>query len=264
VVDEAMAGSYPELAATRAASEATVRAEEEKFLATVATGSARVQEAIEEAKRAGSRLLAGPTVFRLYDTYGLPIQLLREIAEEERYDIDEVGFEAALATQKERSRAAGGAQRRRKQEIQEALAKDLESEPPTRFAGYVEGPGEAEQKLAVEGVRIVAARRVPGGDGGRDVLAAGDEGVLVFDRTVFYAESGGQVGDVGELRWPGGRAEVIDTQRDGAGHVLHFVRIAEGTLEAPFPYVNLFVSVSHRLPTQRNHTATHLLHAALR
>jgi len=86
----------------------------------------------------------------------------------------------------------------------------------------------------------------------------------VTDRTVFYAESGGQVGDVGEMRWEGGRARVVDTQKDGAGHVLHFVEVVEGRIRKPFPSMQLFVSVSNRLPTQRNHTATHLLHAALR
>src|SRR5690606_27969148 len=105
VVDEAMAGAYAELAATRSASEATVKAEEEKFLATVATGSRMVQEAIEESRAAGSRVLAGTVAFRLYDTYGLPIQLLREIAEEEKFGIDEAGFEAALGEQRDRSRA---------------------------------------------------------------------------------------------------------------------------------------------------------------
>jgi len=86
----------------------------------------------------------------------------------------------------------------------------------------------------------------------------------VTDRTVFYAESGGQVGDVGEMRWEGGRARVVDTQKDGAGHILHFVEVVAGRIQKPFPSMQLLVSVSHRLPTQRNHTATHLLHAALR
>jgi len=95
-------------------------------------------------------------------------------------------------------------------------------------------------------------------------LDLGDSGVVVLDRTVFYAESGGQVGDRGEIRWPGGRAEVRDVRRDTAGRVLHDVRVLEGHLSSPYPLVELFVSPTHRLPTQRNHTATHLLHAALR
>jgi alanyl-tRNA synthetase len=271
VVDEAMGGAYAELGATRLASQATVRAEEEKFLSTVAIGSKMVQEAIEEAKRGGAPALPGAAAFRLYDTYGLPIQLLREIAEEEKYGLDESGFEAAMAEQRERSRAAGGEQRRLRVELQEALAAALEGKPATEFVGYLEGLGPAEQKLSIEGVRVLALRRTAAGAGGseptpegEDELAAGDQGVVVTDRTVFYAESGGQVGDVGEMRWEGGRARVVDTQRDGAGHTLHFVEVVEGRIQKPFPSMQLFVSVSNRLPTQRNHTATHLLHAALR
>src|SRR5690606_27207672 len=134
------------LAATRSASEATVRTEEEKFLATVAVGSRQVQEAIETAKREGSRTVPGPVVFRLYDTYGLPIQVIREIAEEERFGLDEPGFEAALAEQRERSRAATGALKKWKLELQQSLEKELEGQPATRFEGY--------ERLSIEGVKV--------------------------------------------------------------------------------------------------------------
>ncbi len=266
VVDEAMAGAYGELAATQAASVSTIQTEEEKFLDTVAIGSRMMQEAIEEAKRAGRRELSGDQVFRLYDTYGLPIQLLREIAEEEKFAVDEAGFEAAIAGQRERSRAATGAALRTKQFADLALAKNPAAQTPTRFEGY--------EKLSVKGASILAAIGIE-----VDATAAGDRissaelsneipagtsGVLVLDKTVFYAESGGQVGDKGEIRWPGGRATVTDTTKDNAGRVLHFVDVLEGTLQRPYPLLDLFVSEAHRLPTQRNHTATHLLHAALR
>jgi alanyl-tRNA synthetase len=279
VVDEAMAGAYPELAATRAASEATVRTEEEKFLSTVATGSALEQEEIEKAKRSGLVVLPGEVVFRLKDTYGLPVEVIREIAEEEKLAIDEAGYEAALAEQRERSRAAGAGLRRWKEELQDSLSKDLEGRPPTAFLGYLEGPGSAEQRLSIEraGVLAVVSLAESPEESDEELEAAershwigsGERGVVVTDRTVFYAESGGQVGDVGEMRWKDaggrpGRARVVDTQRDNAGHVLHFVEVEEGSLREPFPSMELFVSVSHRLPTQRNHTATHLLHAALR
>ena len=268
LVDEAMAGAYGELAATRAASESTVRTEEEKFLATVAVGSRQVQEAIEAAKREGSGTVPGPVVFRLYDTYGLPIQLIREIAEEERFGLDEPGFEAALAEQRERSRAATGALKKWKLELQESLAKELEGHAATRFEGY--------EKLSIEGVKVLAARGLhatPEAAGKaarrpswRSPLASGRARSVwsCTDRTVFYAESGGQVGDRGEMRWPGGRALVRDTQKDRSGRVLHEVEVTEGALRQPFPSMELFVSPAHRLPTQRNHTATHLLHAALR
>jgi alanyl-tRNA synthetase len=197
IVDEAMAGAYPELKATQSASAATIRAEEEKFFDTVAIGSRMVQEGIEEAKRAGRKVLSGEQVFRLYDTYGLPIQLLREIAEEERFAVDEAGFEAAIAGQRERSRAATGSSQKSKQFVEMALAKIPEAQQPTKFEGY--------EKLSVEGVKVVAAvasAEPPRGSsesgesmGSADLLEGvgkGESGVLVLDRTVFYAESGGE------------------------------------------------------------------------
>ena len=265
VVDEAMAGAYPELGATRAASQATVRTEEEKFLATVAIGSRMVQEAIEETRAKGATRLPGEVTFRLYDTYGLPIQLLREIAEEEKFALDEAGFEAALAEQRQRSRAAGGGATDWVKEIQDQAAGldgwgEMEATP---FDGY--------QKLSMEGVKPAWVFRFGSGDpvaarpdGGVDRLKAGDRGVLVLDRTVFYAESGGQVGDRGEIRWAGGRARVEETRKDNAGRILHLVTVLEGELSPPYPSMDLFVFPDHRLPTQRNHTATHLLQAALR
>ena len=266
IVDEAMAGAYPELEATEAASTATIRAEEEKFLDTVAIGSRMVQEAIEEAKRDGRKALAGGQVFRLYDTYGLPIQLLREIAEEERFGVDEAGFEAAIARQRERSRAATGSALRSKQFVEIALARNPEAQTPTTFEGY--------KNLSAKGVKIVAAvggsepPRGPGETIGSaelvDEIVEGEGGVLVLDRTVFYAESGGEVGDQGEIRWPGGRARVEDTTKDNAGRVLHWVKVVEGAIRKPLPSLELFVSEEFRRSTQRNHTATHLLHAALR
>ena len=285
LVDEAMAGHYTELAATRAASEATIRAEEEKFLATVATGSRMVQEEIEAAKRDGRRELAGATLFRLYDTYGLPIQLLEEIAQEEKFGVDRPGFEAALGEQRERSRAATSTTQGQALDVQNALNKALPDTKPTEFVGY--------DRLSLEGARILAlvsfegeARPGKGGmegktkrplggeregaDGAGSVavvesLGAGERGVVVLDRTVFYAESGGQVGDRGEIRGAGGGvARVVDTKKDNAGRILHVVEVTSGSLEKSSLSMSLSVSSGHRLPTQRNHTATHLLHAALR
>jgi alanyl-tRNA synthetase len=271
VVEEAMAGAYAELAATRAASQATVRAEEEKFLTTVATGSALEQEEIEKAKAAGLAELPGEVVFRLKDTYGLPIEVIREIAEEEKLALDEAGFETALAEQRQRSRAAGSSTLERMKQIRE-LMRDAEGSGevgPTAFAGYVEGPGPAGQKLSVEGVGLQRVLRIaedgsvaPAGSGSNR-LRAGEDGVLVVPITPFYGESGGQVGDRGWVTWQGGRAEVLDTQKDGSGVVFHFVRVLAGEVDPGAP-VSLGVDPAHRLPTQRNHTATHLLHAALR
>ena len=259
IVDEAMAGAYGELKATQSASEATIRAEEEKFFDTVAIGSRMVQEGIEEAKRAGRRELSGDQVFRLYDTYGLPIQLLREIAEEEKFAVDEAGFEQAIAGQRERSRAATGDRQKRLGALKEVLTR-LGPLPPTTFVGY--------DRLELENVRVLRALRARG-DGfevleGREARTReGDEGVVIVDQTPFYAESGGEVGDVGTIGWSGGSAQVVDTQKDGSGVALHFVRFAEGVFPL-YQQLSLAVSSQLRRSIQRNHTATHLLHAALR
>ncbi len=255
VVGEAMGGAYPELAATRDASTSTVRAEEEKFLVTLAAGAREVQEEIEAARRAGSSVLPGAAAFRLYDTHGLPLEVIREIAEEERFTVDEAGFEAALDAQRERSRRATEGGQKRLLALARALTAGAELEP-TPFDGYRELEGQAT-------VLRLAAERAAGGAGAVEALAAGEEGVAVLDRTVFYAESGGEVGDTGTVCWDGGRALVLDTQKDTAGTVFHLLRVEAGTL-ARGAAVALAVDAERRRAIERNHTATHLLHAALR
>jgi alanyl-tRNA synthetase len=264
VVGEQLAGVYPQLDATRQASAATVKAEEEKFLDTVATGARQVQEEIETL-RAGdgaSAVLPGDVVFRLYDTYGLPLEVIREIAEEERFGLDEGGFEAALEEQRSRSRAATDAGQGRMLALRDALRGDGEL-PETDFRGY----GELELDGA-EVLRVALLR----GDGAARATAipAGQEGVAILDRTVFYAEGGGQVGDVGEITWRsedgrdgGGRARVTDTRKDASGTFFHLVRVEAGSL-AQGTKVHLAVDGERRRAVERNHTATHLLHAALR
>ena len=254
VVGEVLGDVYPELGATRDASAATIEAEEAKFLATLAGGARQVQEEIEAARRAGKPVLDGPVVFRLYDTHGLPLEVIREIAEEERMGIDEPGFEAALEAQRERSREAGGGDAQKQLAgLGKALGLDGS---PTLFDGY--------RQLLLDDARVQRlARFTAGGARLATELAAGEEGVAVLDRTIFYAESGGQVGDRGTMAWEGGRAEVTDTQKDAAGTTFHLVTVREGALR-PGLEVRLEVDPALRLPTQRNHTATHLLHAALR
>jgi alanyl-tRNA synthetase len=257
VLDEVMGGFYPELVASREATVTTVRAEEEKFLATIAGGARQVQEAIERARREGATTLAGPAAFQLYDTHGLPLEVIREIAEEERFAVDEEGFAAALAEQRRRSRdVTAGAQK-----DAGALQGSLASLPPTEFVGY--------DTLTVEGASVLAAHPMEEGksgaavDTGQSAIVGPSGGVVVTSTTPMYAESGGQVGDRGRMTWNGGRAEVTDTRKLANGVVYHYVRVEEGRLE-PGTEVTLAVGESTRRDTERNHTATHLLHAALR
>ncbi len=272
VLREVMGSAYSELAAAEAASQATVRAEEEKFLATVANASRLVQEAIEETKSGGGKSLSGEVVFRFYDTYGLPLELIKEIAEEERFAIDETGFQRALSAQRERSREATGDSQKRMGALSAAVREAGELERTT-FEGERAAQDAAEpseERLQVEGrVRSILGETSEGGFRIVPELAAGgpsgERGVVIVDRTPFYAESGGQVGDRGEILELGGQAqaEVLDTQKSTSGVVYHFVRMVRGALR-PGSSVVLRVTEPTRRATERNHTATHLLHAALR
>jgi alanyl-tRNA synthetase len=253
VLGEVMGAAYPELGGSRAATMTTVRAEEEKFLGTVAAGARQVQEVIDRVRREGGTELPGAAAFQLYDTHGLPIDLIREIAEEERFTVDQSGFEGALEEQRKRSRSATGEQQKRMGALRQVLAG---SGSATEFSGY--------EGLRLEGAEVL---RLAAERGGQPVAATaletGEAGVAIFDRSVFYAESGGQVGDQGELRWTGGTARVLDTQKDTSGVFYHFVQVEEGRLAAG-TRVEMAVGESLRRDTERNHTATHLLHAALR
>src|SRR6185295_12340228 len=257
VLGEVMGGAYLELAATRQASMATVKAEEEKFLSTVANGARQVQEEIERLRPQGSTLLPGAMVFRLYDTYGLPLEVIREIAEEERFRIDEPGFNEALEAQREQSRKATAEVQNRLSALREVLRGHAEL-AETHFEGYdrtelIDTPAEV--------VRLATWRE--GAPVRISTLQKGQVGVVILDQTVFYAEAGGEVGDTGEIVWEGGLARVVDTQKDASGVIFHFVEVEGGSLSRHMK-VQLRVSHERRLAIQRNHTATHLLQAALR
>jgi len=259
VLGEVMGQHYLELAATRQASVGTIKTEEEKFLSTVANGARQVQEEIERLRPEGRAELPGAMVFRLYDTYGLPLEVIREIAEEERFRIDESGFAEALQSQREQSRKATAEVQNRMAALREVVRGHSEL-AETRFEGY-DRTEMLEANGAAEVVRLATWK-----DGAPERVSSisqGHSGVVILDQTVFYAESGGQVGDTGYLLWDGGRARVVDTQKDASGVYFHFVEVEQGTLTR---HMRVQLKVDHevRLSTQRNHTATHLLHAALR
>ncbi len=256
VLDGVMGAHYRELTKTREASEATIREEEEKYLATRAMGARRVQEAIDRTRSAGRAALSGGEVFRLYDTYGQEIEAIREIAEEEQLRIDEEGFESLLEERKKSSRAATGELQQRLAKLHAALAGGDAGEPgETAFEGY-----DVERPTGARVLRIAALEN--GHAEAVGSLEAGRQGVAVLDRTSFYAESGGQVGDHGALTWDGGRARITDTQKDTSGVYFHFLEVEEGELEAGSE-VRSEVDFERRRAIERNHTATHLLHAAL-
>ena len=253
-VVEGFAGVYFEPARVADASRSVagvLRAEEERFGRTLSEGADRVGEAIERLRREGATALSGDTVFRFYDTYGIPLDVIEEIAGDEGVAVDRAGFEEAMEGQRASSRAT------KKFEAADASAFERLELPErhSEFRGYPE-----LDFVSLSGATVLAIVR----DGKEaSSLADGETGDVVFDRTVFYPEGGGQVADTGTLDWSGGSADVTDVRRPLPSLIAHRVRVTAGRLE-------LGASVDQSVPewtrrrTQANHTGTHLLHAALR
>ena len=233
---EAMGGAYPELIEQRARLEQVIRAEEDSFATTLDKGMKLLDDAIGNLK---SDTIPGEVVFKLYDTYGFPFDLTADIARERNLKLDEAGYEREMDAQRTRARAAS------KFTAGEGLKYDG---PATTFLGY--------DALSVEGAKVVALYR---GSVAVDALAEGDEGAVVLDRTPFYAESGGQAGDAGTV---GGFA-VTDTQKIAGGAFAHVGKLASGAMKIGDTFTAI-VESSQRRATMRNHSATHLMHKALR
>ena len=238
-LEQVMGQAYPELTAQRAHIERVLEQEELRFAETLAQGMALLDGAIA---RLEGKQIPGETVFRLYDTYGFPVDLTNDIARERGLSIDEAGFEAAMDEQRNRARAAS--------KFGVDLRAGVVVEGQTAFRGY---DTERDQGRIVELIR--GKERVT-------ELRAGEEGQVVLDATPFYAESGGQVGDRGVLRAAGARFVVTDTQKLGKVH-LHVGRLESGSLRTG-DTVTAEVDHALRQATRLNHSATHLLHAALR
>jgi len=249
VVVDLMGQVYPELRERQEVVATQLRQEEERFARTLNVGTDVAQRELERLRRAGGRVVPGELAFDLYQTHGLPVDLLEELAQEEGLELDRAGFDEALERERRRGQASwrGEVAARFRPEYEDLAERGVRSE----FVGY--------DRLEAGG-KVVA---LLGESGEVDLLAAPARGEVVLDTTPFYAESGGQVGDTGELVWEGGRARVTDTQRPIEGLVVHHVEVVEGTLSRGAA-VRARVTEGARLDTQRNHTATHLLHAALR
>ncbi|TFH88406.1 alanine--tRNA ligase [Billgrantia azerbaijanica] len=240
-LDVEMGDAFPELREARHQIERVLLKEEEQFARTLEHGMGLLEEALEGLD---GEVLPGETVFKLYDTYGFPYDLTADVCRERGVTLDEAGFERELEAQRERARAASqfGADY--------GAALDLEGE--TAFTGY----DRLEDRATVTAVIDTAGNELAG-------LAAEQKGIVALDRTPFYAESGGQVGDTGYLHLEGGgRFLVTDTQKQG-GHHLHHGVLLEGKL-AVGAEVRPEVNADLRAATVRNHSATHLLHQALR
>jgi alanyl-tRNA synthetase len=239
-LEQEMGAAYPELTRGRALAERVLKQEEERFARTLANGMVLLEAAIRNLR--GAKVIDGDTVFKLYDTYGFPIDLTADVARERGLAIDQARFEVAMEEQRRRSQEAS------------KFAVDLRDGAPleaiTLFSGYegLSGSGRVVT-LVKQGAPV-------------EVLEKGDAGEVLLDRTPFYAEAGGQVGDTGQLTSSGARFAVTDTVKRGAAHY-HIGTLLEGRIRVG-DELEAEVDGVRRQATALNHSATHLLHAALR
>ncbi len=240
VLEAEMGDAYPELTRGRAHAQRVLQQEEERFAETLANGMVLLEGAIRNLQ--GAKVIDGDTVFKLYDTFGFPVDLTADVARERGLEIDQTRFEAAMEEQRRRSQEAS--------KFGVDLRGDVSVDARTLFQGY--------ERLTGSG-RVVALLK----QGAQvDTLGAGERGEVVLDRTPFYAEAGGQVGDAGELTGPGVRFVVEDTHKRGAAHS-HTGHVVQGSIRVG-DTLEAQVDGPRRQATALNHSATHLLHAALR
>ncbi|MFN7724013.1 MAG: alanine--tRNA ligase [Rubrivivax sp.] len=238
-LDAEMGGAYPELRKAASTVTAVLKTEEERFFQTIHTG----MEILEGELAKGVKVIDGETAFKLHDTFGFPVDLTGDVCRERGVTVDEAGFNAAMNRQREQARAAG------KFKMAAGLAYEG---VPTAFHGYEHLQCETSRVTAlyIDGAPVQSAR-------------AGDDVVVVLDHTPFYAESGGQAGDTGELRNAVARVVVEDTTKIQADVFGHQGRVVEGELKVGDSFAAK-VNAEQRAKTVRNHSATHLMHKALR
>jgi alanyl-tRNA synthetase len=235
-----MGVAFPELKAAQANVERILKKEEERFAETLGQGMKILEACV--AKMQGT-VIPGETVFQLYDTYGFPVDLTADFARENQLTVDHAGFEVAMNAQRERARSASS--------FGADYDQDIKLDSQTEFTGY---------EHLDDQVQIVALYKQ-----GQpvDSLLAGEEGLVVLDKTPFYAESGGQIGDSGQITATNAVFDVKDTQKQAGTLFLHKGKVLSGTLTAG-QACTASVNKVDRVATELNHSATHLLHAALR
>ncbi|NOT26307.1 MAG: alanine--tRNA ligase [Acidobacteria bacterium] len=243
--------AYPDLKTSHQSVARTIRSEEERFDAVLANGLPRLEDLLDRAA-AGDRVVSGEAAFRLYDTHGMPRDFIEDMVEERKLTLDREGFERAMAGQRDKARAKSKFGTQAAGETAWQLRPGLAAAPDT-FRGYDTTSLESEIVELLDTNRQSVER-----------LSAGDEGFVALAETPFYLQSGGQVSDSGRLVASGGEAEVTELVKGPQGVPrFHAVRVTKGSLSYR-DTVRAEVDASLRDATRRNHTATHLLHAALR
>ncbi|MEU0797123.1 alanine--tRNA ligase [Amycolatopsis sp. NPDC005961] len=250
VVRDTMGPTYPELVSGFDRISEVVRIEEEAFLSTLTSGSRIFDLAAEETKRGGGDVLAGDKAFQLHDTYGFPIDLTLEMAAEQGLTVDEDGFRTLMNEQRTRAKADAAARKTGHGDLSE-YRKVLEQHGETEFLGYTDLQAEAKVVALLEDGQPVRS------------VSAGRKAELVLDRTPFYAESGGQVADTGVLLGDGVELKVLDVQKIVPGLFVHRVEVVDGEIGLD-SRVTGSVDAHRRLSIERSHSATHLVHAAVR
>ncbi len=249
-VVELMGDAYPDLRRNQAFIVSMVRSEEERFLQTLKSGLVYLEDSLASLKREGRETVPGEVAFHLHDTLGFPLELTREIASEQGFTLDEEGFTGLMLRQKERARQARVDEGYSVSE-KEVYLEVLENFGVTQFDGY-----QVDEEPAVVKAIISSDRFVSG-------ASAGHEVEVVLDRTPFYGEMGGQVGDRGRLYSDQVEVEITDVKRPLKGLFVHFGKVTRGTLEPELKII-AEVDAERRDAIRRNHTTTHLIHLALR
>ncbi len=243
-----MGDHYTELRTQRNRIVEVLSIEEQKFGQTLNTGLVILNELLADLKQRQQKVIPGEEAFKLHDTHGFPVELTEEIAGEQGFTVDTAGFEQSMQRQQERSRSASTFVQARDDQALTALLQRL---GPTRFTGYD----------GIEGASKVVGMVVDGAE--VESISAPQQALLLLDETPFYAESGGQIGDQGAITGPLGIFRVQDTRRPLKGLIVHYGHIDEGHLRVS-DSIRAEVIEQRRLDTMRNHSATHLLHKALR
>ncbi|HMZ56214.1 MAG TPA: alanine--tRNA ligase [Nitrospira sp.] len=247
VVDQ-MGEAYHELRPAAGTVAEATRGEEERFIATLDQGLPILNDMISKVKASGQQVLQGTEIFKLYDTYGFPMDLIAEACREQGITLDETGFEAAIEEQRTRARKTGGFEHETARPVLSDVATRVGT---TAFVGYERLDSEGVVQALLQGDRLIKEAR------------EGDEIELVLDVTPFYAEGGGQAGDQGVLTGTDGRVEIRETTRPVPTLIVHKGVVTSGSIRAG-ERLQLSVNPRTRQDAARNHTATHLVHAALR
>jgi alanyl-tRNA synthetase len=248
-VIDVMQDVYPELIPARDYVAQVCKSEEEKFKSVVENATSQLEEIFEQAEKEKRKIISGKEAFKLYDTFGLPLDFVQEMANERNFEVDINGFDEEMEKQRKAARAAWkGDTAFEAQEIYRNLSQTFK----TFFTGY-----SSIRETECEILQILIDYQTAG------KISKGEKGEIILNKTCFYAESGGQLGDRGEFIGESGKARVVDTQVPVPGLIIHKVEVTHGSFETG-SFVDAVVDPSFRASIRKNHTATHVLHSTLR